>query len=166
MLELFSLSKIKKYRKKPFLAISLAMDLVTGKIRELIHFGFIGPPYDGMQNLPRVKFLYDPVVEFASCASGVALEIGCHKGCSTIFLSKACLRKGIHNIYAIDLFTGTPTQNQQFDTYVDATSRIKNTDLRKILRLLEPIHWIAIGKRLSMFCISMRIMDIMQLKKI
>lgn len=137
MLELFSLSKIKKYRNKPFLAISLAMDLVTGKIRELIHFGFIGPPYDGMQNFPRMKFLYDSVVEFASCASGVALEIGCHKGCSTIFLSKACLRKGIHTIYAIDLFTGTPTQNQQFDTYVDATSRIKKYGLENNITLIR-----------------------------
>ena len=47
------------------------------------------------------------------------------------------MRRGIHKIYAIDLFTGTPTQNQQFDTYVDATSRIKKYGLENNITLIR-----------------------------
>jgi len=137
MLEVFSISKIKKYRKHPFLAMSLAMNLVTSKAKELVHLGFIGPPYDGMQNYIRIKFLYNSIIKFAHRSSGVALEIGCHKGCSTIYLSKACIKQGITDIYAIDLFTGTPSWNQEYDTFDDATSRKIKYGLENYLTLIR-----------------------------
>ena len=68
--------------------------------------GFPVPPHDGMQNLTRMKFLHDTILRFAERSSGVALEVGCFMGGSTVFLAKACLRKGISDIYAMDLFSG------------------------------------------------------------
>lgn len=75
-----------------------------------------------MQNYARMKFLYDSVRRFAPRSDAVALEIGCYRGCSTIFLAKACRRSGIPRVYAMDLFTGTPSWNQKFDTYETANA--------------------------------------------
>lgn len=103
----------------------------------LLYFSFPIPPYDGMQNFTRMKFLYDSILKFATCSSGVALEVGCFKGCSTVFLAKACLKRGIKEVYAIDLFTGTPSSRQTFDTYEQASHRLNNYNLYDNVRLIR-----------------------------
>lgn len=107
------------------------------KILERAHFGFVPPPFDAMQNFGRMKFLYDSILAHASRSSGHALEIGCFKGCSTVFLSKACLRKGINDISAVDLFTGTPGWGQTEDTFASAAMRLKDYRLDQHVTLIR-----------------------------
>jgi predicted O-methyltransferase YrrM len=98
--------------------------------------GFWPPPDDGMQSLRRMRFLFDCVVRFAK-PQGVALEIGCYKAGSTVYLAKACLRVGIGNVIAIDLFSGTPSWNQPFDTEKEARTRIAQYGLDSIVELVR-----------------------------
>lgn len=100
-------------------------------------FDFKIPELDGMQNIDRMKFLYDSILQFAKVKSKKALEIGCYKGCSTIFLSHACLKIGIDQIYAIDLFTGTPSWNQFVDTYEITKQKLSDYNLNKNVMLLR-----------------------------
>ena len=74
-----------------------------------------------MQNYKRMKFLYDCIQEFAP-ATGVALEVGCYKCSSTVFIANACAKVNVRNIYAIDLFTGTPSWNTTVD-YLETAQR-------------------------------------------
>jgi predicted O-methyltransferase YrrM len=90
-----------------------------------------------MQNFRRMKFLYDTIRRFAVPQSSVALEIGVYKGCSMIFLSKACLARGITRIFGMDLFTGTDSWHQTFDTYQDAQSRIRSYGLSDSITLIR-----------------------------
>ncbi len=99
--------------------------------------GFPVPPHDGMQNFRRMKFLHDSIVEFATPSGGVALEVGCYKGGSTVFLAKACLKKGISEIYAMDLFSGTPSWNQTIDTYEATVNRMTEYKLDRTVKLLR-----------------------------
>ena len=99
--------------------------------------GFPVPPHDGMQNLRRMKFLHDSILKFAVRSSGVALEVGCYKGGSTVFLAKACLRKGISDIYAMDLFSGTPSWHQTFDTYEATRTRMTTYQLDRHVTLIR-----------------------------
>src|SRR5712692_5428360 len=98
--------------------------LVLEKLRGVLSIGFVPPPYDGMQNYARMKFLYDSVRMHAPRSGGVALEVGCYNAGSTVFLAKAALRVGIVRTFAMDLFTGTPSWNQSIDTYATAAARI------------------------------------------
>lgn len=106
-------------------------------VRQFLALGFVPPPYDGMQTFARMKFLYDAVVCHASSKSGFALELGCYKCCSTVFLSKACIRKGIRAISAIDLFTGTPDWNQKMDTYDAAMKRLRRYGVDQYVNLIR-----------------------------
>jgi len=99
--------------------------------------GFPEPPYDGMQSFGRMKFLHDAIRRFAVARTSVALEIGVYKACSTIFLSKACLARGITKIFAMDLFTGTESWQQSFDTYQEAESRLRSYGLHNHVTLLR-----------------------------
>ena len=58
-------------------------------------------------------------------------------GGSTVFLAKACLRKGISDIYAIDLFSGTPSWNQTFDTYEATRKRMTAYQLDRHVTLIR-----------------------------
>jgi predicted O-methyltransferase YrrM len=102
-----------------------------------LHLRFWPPPYDGMQTRLRMRFLYDMVVRHGRVRHGRALEIGCYRGCSTLFLAKACARKGIHHVSSIDLFTGTPGWDQAFDTYEDAQRRMKAYGLGDSVTLIR-----------------------------
>lgn len=106
------------------------------RLRGLRSLGFVIPPYDGMQNFRRMKFLNDSVRRFAPRVSGVALEIGCYNAGSAVFLGKACLRSGIRRIYAMDLFTGTPSWKQTIDTYATAAARLAAYDLAANVTLI------------------------------
>lgn len=105
--------------------------------REKEMFKFKIPPFDGMQNLKRMKFLYESIQTYARYNTGLALEVGCYKCCSTVFLANSCLEKGINKIIAIDTFTGTESWNQKFDTYQDAEARLKEYNLDGIVELLR-----------------------------
>jgi predicted O-methyltransferase YrrM len=100
-------------------------------------FGFSVPPFDGMQDIVRMRFLHSTITKYAKPSSGNALEIGCFMGCSTVFLAKACMKKGINNVYAMDLFTGTPGSNQKLDTYQDCLSRLKEYHLSDNVSLIR-----------------------------
>lgn len=104
---------------------------------DALHLGFWPPPYDGMQTRLRMRFLYDTVVRYGLPRHGRALEIGCYRGCSTVFLAKACSKKGIPHISSIDLFTGTPGWDQPFDTCQDARRRMDGYCLRDSVTLIR-----------------------------
>lgn len=95
------------------------------------------PPLGGMQNLARMRFLYDSILRFAERTSDVALEIGVCEAGSLVFLVKACLRKGITHIYGMDLFTGTPSWHQKFDTYEIAEERLRRYKLHRSTTLVR-----------------------------
>jgi predicted O-methyltransferase YrrM len=78
--------------------------LLLEKAHGLLTFGFLIPPFGGMQNFTRMQFLYNSILRFAKPSSGIALEVGVYKAGSIIFLAMGCLRKGIVRIYGIDLF--------------------------------------------------------------
>ena len=107
------------------------------RIRGLLELRLWVPPFDGMQNYARMKFLYRCVLEHAAPSSGVAVEVGCFRCSSTVFLAKACLRKGISNVYAIDLFTGTPGWNMKTDSYAKAQARLSSYGLDTTVTLIR-----------------------------
>lgn len=86
-------------------------------------FDFPLPPMDDMQDLVRMRFLYDCVEQFGDPSLGGVLEVGCYKGCSTVFLAQAALRRGFSGLTTIDLFTGTPSWGVTIDTWDEATAR-------------------------------------------
>lgn len=86
-------------------------------------FDFEVPPMDGMQDLVRMKFLYQAVLSFAHPQIGRVLEIGCFKGCSTVFLAMACRQLGFDGVTTIDVFTGTPSWGVTIDTFDEARRR-------------------------------------------
>jgi len=78
--------------------------LLLEKAYGLLTFGFLIPPFGGMQNFTRMRFLYNSILRYAKRSSGIALEIGVCEAGSIVFVARACLRKEITRIYAIDLF--------------------------------------------------------------
>ena len=44
------------------------------RIRGLVELGFWIPPFDGMQNYARMKFLYDSVLRYAAPSGGMAVS--------------------------------------------------------------------------------------------
>lgn len=99
--------------------------------------GFAIPPLDDMQDLVRMRFLHDVVLEHADPTAGGVLEIGCFKGCSTIFLAEACLKRGFGGLTTIDLFTGTPSWGVAIDTYEEATRRFAERDLGSFVKAVR-----------------------------
>lgn len=106
------------------------------RIRARIHFGFWPPPDDGMQTPRRMRFLYDAVLKLAKPV-GAALEVGCFKAGSTVYLAKACLKRGVRPISAIDLFTGTPSWQLNVDTEAEARARLKAYGLQDAVTLIR-----------------------------
>ena len=98
---------------------------------------FALPDLDGMQTERRLRFLYESVTRNARRTSGRALEIGCYKGSSTVVLAKACLALGIDRVRAVDLFTGTPSWGQTFDTFADAKKRLTSYGLGAAVELVR-----------------------------
>jgi len=109
------------------------LDAIGGRMRRLrtagladhircrLELGFALPDLETMQNYARMKFLHDCIVRFAP-SGGVALEIGCYKCSSTVFIAKACARTPVRHTCAMDLFTGTPSWKTSVD-YLDAARR-------------------------------------------
>ena len=114
--------------------------LIKEKIQKLfqsLQLGFVPPPMDGMQNASRMKFLYEHVLKYGLSSTGIALEVGVFQGCSLVYLSKACQKKGISKVYGIDLFTGTPSWNQNLDSYDVTRKRINEYKLNRIVTLIK-----------------------------
>jgi cephalosporin hydroxylase len=111
-------------------------DGLADHIRCRVQLGFTLPPLDTMQNYRRMKFLHDCIVQFAP-ATGVALEIGCYKCSSTVFIGKACARAGITRIFAIDLFTGTPSWNLSGDYLAKAQRKLASYGLGDQVSLIR-----------------------------
>jgi predicted O-methyltransferase YrrM len=109
--------------------VGLGDALARLKLR--LQLGFWPPPLDGMQTFSRMRFLHDCVLDLAP-AAGAALEVGCFKGGSTVYLGMACRRRGIAPVAAIDLFTGTPGWNQSFDTHDEARARLDRWGLADV----------------------------------
>src|SRR3954447_26457815 len=82
-------ARIREFRPEP----------LADRMRCRVELGFALPALETMQNYRRMKFLYECVVRFAPSA-GVALEVGCYKCSSTVFIAKACARRQNRNIYA------------------------------------------------------------------
>jgi predicted O-methyltransferase YrrM len=99
-----------------------------------MELGFALPPLDTMQNYARLKFLYDCIVRFA-LRTGVALELGCYKCTSTVFIAHACARVSIPHVYAIDLFTGTPSWQQSIDYEDEARAKLDRYGLSRAVTL-------------------------------
>lgn len=93
-----------------------------------LKYGFIIPPYDGMMNEAKCRFLYDVVTQFHG-DKNLIVEIGSWKGCSTTWLAAAGKRQCFKKLIAIDLFTGTPSWNEKVDTYDEFIRRMKLNSL-------------------------------------
>ena len=100
-------------------------------------FGFETPPLDGLQDLVRMRFLYDSVLAYGEPGNGEVLEIGCYKGCSTVFLAMACRQKGFEGVTTIDLFTGTPSWGVSIDTFAEASQRFCDYALADFVRAVR-----------------------------
>ena len=111
-------------------------DGLTDYFRCRMQLGFPLPALDTMQNYQRMKFLYDCIMRFAP-PNGVALEVGCYKCSSTVFIAKACAQAGIQNVYAIDLFTGTPSWGSSVDYLVEAEQKLATYGLRDRVTLIR-----------------------------
>jgi predicted O-methyltransferase YrrM len=107
------------------------------RLAETRYFGFEPPPYDGMQNRERMRFLFDSVRRFGERRSGIALEVGSYRGCSTVFLANACLHLGIDRIFAVDLFTGTPGWQRHTDTFDDMAARMRRYGLDRAVEMIR-----------------------------
>src|SRR5215218_542974 len=77
---------------------ALQSEGIADHLRCRMELGFALPPLDTMQNYKRLKFLYDCIRRFAP-TSGVALEVGCYKCTSTVFIANACKKAGVRSIY-------------------------------------------------------------------
>jgi SAM-dependent methyltransferase len=96
---------------------------------------FAMPPLDGMQTEARLRFLHGVVTTYGRASTKKALEIGCYKGSSTVVLAQACARIGVDSLTSLDLFTGTPSWGQKFDTMAQARRRIDEFGVGAIVRL-------------------------------
>jgi methyltransferase family protein len=109
---------------------------VADHIRCLHELGFVLPPLERMQNYARLKFLHDCILRFAP-GKGVALEVGCYKCSAMVFIAKACAKKQVQHIYAMDLFTGTPSWNLSVDYFEDAQQKLARYGLRDQVTLIR-----------------------------
>ena len=98
-------------------------DGLMDRLRCRLELGFELPPLETMQNYKRLKFLHDCIVRFAP-SEGVALEVGCYKCSSTVFIAKACEKAGVQKIFAMDLFTEPLRGNCRTTT---SSSRSRNS---------------------------------------
>ncbi|GEM_PF-55872 len=98
-----------------------------------IRYRFIVPRYDGMMDERKCRFLYDTVMKYRG-KKALIVEIGSYMGCSTTWLAVAGMRNGFQSLIAIDLFTGTPSWNQKFDTYKTFMLRIKSNKLETFVK--------------------------------
>jgi predicted O-methyltransferase YrrM len=96
-------------------------------------YQFDVPPYDGMMNEAKCRFLYGIVTHYNG-PKGNIVEIGSWKGCSTTWLAVAGRRKRFKSLIAVDLFTGTPSWNQQVDTYEIFMGRMRRNKLERFVR--------------------------------
>lgn len=98
-------------------------------------YRFIIPDYDGMMNEAKCRFLYDIVINYCG-EKGIIVEIGSFRGCSTTWLAIAGQRHDFESLIAIDLFTGTPSWNQGFNTYEYFMARMR---INKLENFVKPI---------------------------
>lgn len=114
------------WRLNAFLARmrEIRRDGVSDYLRCRAELGFALPSLETMQNYTRMKFLHDCIVRFAP-STGVALEVGCYKCSSTVFIAHACGNASIERIYAIDLFTGTPSWGTAVDYFAEAQGKLQ-----------------------------------------
>lgn len=111
-------------------------DGLADHVRCRLELGFELPPLETMQNYQRLKFLHDCILRFAP-PNGAALEVGCYKCSATVFIAKACAKKRIGNIYAMDLFTGTPSWNSSVDYFENARETIARHGLSDQVTLIR-----------------------------
>jgi predicted O-methyltransferase YrrM len=111
-------------------------DGVGDHIRCRLELGFALPSLDTMQNYRRLKFLHDSFARFAP-PTGVAVEIGCYKCSSTVFIAHACARARVPHVYAIDLFTGTPSWGVSVDYLDEAQRKISRYGLNNQVTLIR-----------------------------
>jgi len=114
----------------------LPADGLSDHLRCRVELGFALPPLDTMQNYHRLKFLHDCIVRFAP-PTGAALEIGCFKCTSTVFIAHACARAHVSRIFAIDLFTGTPSWGTTVDYLDDAQRKLARYGLAERVTLIR-----------------------------
>lgn len=98
-----------------------------------LRYGFIPPNYDGMMLPAQCRFLNDTVMGYTG-EKKLIVEIGSFRGCSTTWLAVAGIRNGFQGLIAIDLFTGTPSWGQKFDTYSDFVARMRLNRLDDFVR--------------------------------
>jgi len=115
---------------------ALQSEGIADHLRCRLELGFALPPLDTMQNYKRLKFLYDCIRRFAPI-SGVALEVGCFKCTSTVFIANACQKAGVRSVYAMDLFTGTPSWNASGDYFDAARQKLARYGLADRVTLLR-----------------------------
>jgi hypothetical protein len=111
-------------------------DNIRDYVRCWLELGFTLPPLDTMQNYRRLKFLHDCIVRFAP-SSGVAVELGCYKCSSTVFIAKACAKARLPHGYAIDLFTGTQSWGLSVDYQQEAQQRLDSYGLTNRVTLIR-----------------------------
>jgi predicted O-methyltransferase YrrM len=111
-------------------------DGLSDHIRCLLELGFPLPPLYTMQNYWRLKFLHDCIAQLAP-STGVALEVGCYKCSSTVFIAHACARAHVNHVYAIDLFTGTPSWNGSVDYFDEAQGKLARYGLTEQVTLIR-----------------------------
>jgi predicted O-methyltransferase YrrM len=102
---------------------TIRSDNVRDQFRCWLQLGFALPALDNMQNYARLKFLHDCIVRFAP-GSGTALELGCYKCSSTVFVAQACRRAEVPHVCAIDLFTGTQSWGLDLDYQNEAQQKL------------------------------------------
>ena len=101
-----------------------------------LELGFALPPLDTMQNYTRLKFLHDCIVRFAP-TSGIAVELGCYKCSSTVFIANACRKAKVPHTYAIDLFTGTQSWGLGVDYQHEAQEKLASYGLTNVVTLIR-----------------------------
>lgn len=101
-----------------------------------IQYGFFVPRYDGMMDERKCQFLYEIAARYLG-EKTLIVEIGSYMGCSTTWLGVAGKRKRFQGLIAIDLFTGTPSWNQKFDTYKVFMLRIKKNKLETFVKAIR-----------------------------
>lgn len=101
-----------------------------------LKYGFIIPGFDGMMNAKKCEFLYN-TVKYYSGKKELIVEIGSFKGCSTSWLAMAGKGNGFKSLIAIDLFTGTPSWQEDIDTYDYFIKRMHANDL---IDFVKPIR--------------------------
>jgi predicted O-methyltransferase YrrM len=119
--------------------LRIAKRLNRKSLRKLylrLKYGFIAPAYDGMMDEAKCRFLYDTVMHYSG-RRHLIVEIGSFQGCSTTWLAAAGMRRGFESLTAIDLFTGTPSWNQDIDTYDEFMRRMR---VNRLDSFVKPIR--------------------------